>query len=187
MNLDPIYVFTCTCTLVILDNCWFWDSISAIPHLRALFILAKTHSFLFPRILSNHINLLCHTSIYNFYKGKDQKKKKKQNKTNKVYLGNYKEFHLVKLSALVALEGIEHGMKWAVICRFLLGKLLAFRTLFPWCVRCVGKSLRPEWGQPMWLKKKEEEWFQINQYNLNNIFDYRVSVDSNTDKFNDKD
>lgn len=75
MNLDPIYVFTCTCTLVILDNCWFWDSISAIPHLRALFILAKTHSFLFPRILSNHINLLCHTSIialaklYNFYKG----------------------------------------------------------------------------------------------------------------------
>lgn len=79
MNLDPIYVFTCTCTLVILDNCWFWDSISAIPHLRALFILAKTHSFLFPRILSNHINLLCHTSIialaklYNLYIGGKKK------------------------------------------------------------------------------------------------------------------
>lgn len=42
----------------------------------------------------------------------------------KAYLGNYKEFDFVELKALVALEGKEHEMKWALLYRYLLGKLL---------------------------------------------------------------
>ena len=38
--------------------------------------------------------------------------------------GSYIQFYLAELRALVALEGMKHEMKWEVIYRFSLGKLL---------------------------------------------------------------
>lgn len=39
-------------------------------------------------------------------------------------MGNYREFHFIELRASVALQDMEHAIKWIVIYRFLLWKLL---------------------------------------------------------------
>lgn len=77
-DLDPVYVFTFTWALLILDGLWFWDSMSAIPHLGVLFVPAKTQVpscswESLPIILNHfaHTSIIALTELYNFHKGKD--------------------------------------------------------------------------------------------------------------------
>ena len=149
---DPntTHVSTFTHTFVIFNDLWYWNSKTALPYFCAFFYFAQTH-LSSPKNPSLHFSPLCPYLYHSTYQAVQLLqgqvlKQIKQTITTKTIRHVWEtaySFKLVELRFLADLESMEQKMKWVVIYRFLLGKLIGqtyiLKSLFQLSVRCITK------------------------------------------------